>query len=453
MDEFYNLYDWAFCLTGVMGLLYYFSRTSDYMNKVQSYIAVFKRKGIYNPSYGMTIAIVYAILDIVISVVIYKWFYNDYWTDSDFILAQMGRLILPFLVVLVSLHIFLPKIDNRHLRKTFNSIDYHKMGLAMAAFVIVCVSVEYWLKRFVYGMWYGEESASLIATLAVVSSTLWIAWSMYISLNRYELIKDASERTLSALTTRHAPIVFLRSFALDKPQKKGMTFDEYICSTFALNSQPIISLSDPDDFLPTGGSIKIQSMDEEWENAINTLLMECRAVVIFEGKSESLKTEMGKIQQFHIPHDKVFVATPPQKYRLAAWNEGQITEKKHTLNFIWSNFVKALEVYGGMHGLPQADPGECMIYSFDEHWNCKPSPVKKKGNSFLGYIVDQTVAYENDKCDYLSLSRKLKRFELQHTQMLTKDEKKQIENALVKVSVVSTAVVLAVVGLIKILAV
>ncbi len=450
MDEFYHLIDWALCLSGLIGLWFFFSRTGGPLNKAQAYMSVFREKGIYNPSYGLAIAFVYALLDIALSIVIYVWFYNDYWTDSDFGIAHLGRVILLYTIVLVSLHVFLPKIDNRHLRKTINTVDYHKMGLSMAAFVVVCVAVEYWLKRFVYGMWYGEESESILATVAVVASTAWIASSVYTSLNRYESIKNASERTLGALKTRHAPIVFLRSFVLDKPQRKGMTFDEYICSTFALNSQPIVSLSDPDDFLPTGGSIKIQSTDEEWESAINTLLMECRAVVIFEGKTVSLKTEMAKIQRFHIPHDKVFVATPPQNYRLAAWNDGKITERKYTLNYIWNDFVKALDTYGGMHGLPETDPGECMIFSFDKHWNCK-APVKKTGKDFLGYVVDQTVVHENDKCDYISLAEKLNRFELQHTQVLSKSDEKRIEKAIIKALIMSALMSLAVILLIKLL--
>lgn len=423
IDSMYATYDWIWCLSGLFGLLLLFNDKS-----------VIKKKGIYNPAYYMMISIIYAIADLWLSFLIFEYFFADGWGDSDYFWAQFSRTFILLPLVYMLCRLLLPKINNRQIRKTSNSTNYHLWAIAMVIFVMADATLGYVIKRYMYGFWYGNSIDSSMATAAVFIFAGIIAYRVYVHVNRYEVIKGLASRTIEELETQRAPIIFLRSFLLDKNPIAGKTFDEYICTSFAMHMQPIISLSDPDDFLPTGGSIKIQSRDDEWENAINTLLNHCRALVFFEGKTESLKTEMSKIQQFNIPHDKVFVATPPQRYRKAAWNKGHAASNKYVLNRIWQGFVKSLEQIGGMHHLPETDPGECSIFTFDSNWMAT-QPVKKTGTNFFDYILKKTVKYEEAKCDYKTLATMLRDHEL--TIEITDTENKKIKRAILAIALLT----------------
>ena len=423
MDEVYNFYDWFWSLSGLFGLLFFFLSDKS----------IVKKKGIYDPVYYMMIAIIYAAADWLLSFLVFELFFADDWGDTNYLYAQVIRLLLvPVFYFLCKW--LLPKIDNRQIRKTSTTTNYHRWAIAMVAFVIADTALGYVMKRYVYGFWYGNSTDSMLGTAAVIVMAGLIAYRVYVRMNRYEVIKGLADRTIQDLETQRAPIIFLRSFVLDKNPIFGKTFDEYICSSFAMHMQPIISLSDPDDFLPTGGSIKIQSRDSDWENAVNTLLVHCRALVFFEGRSESLKTEMTKIRHFNIDHEKVFVATPPQRYRKAAWNKERGASDKYVLNRIWQDFSKSLELVGGLHHLPDTDPGECKIFTFDSNWSASKAE-KKTGTEFFDYILKKTVKYEETKCDYKSLAAMLRDNEL--TMGITDLENRKIKRAIVIIALLT----------------
>lgn len=389
------------------------------------YFPLLKKKGIYNPAFALTLAVCYAVIDILGTISLF-FMGEDVVLDETVLVFK--QLIL-WGVMWLLCKIFLPKIDNRRLRKTSIHTNYHKW----AVWTVVYCCIYPFIIFLLVGIPDFTNFESAVTLLLAVLFIALGARMVYVLINRYEEIKTEAERTLEELETHKAPIVFLRSFLLDKKPIKGRTFDEYICANFAMSRQPIISLSDPDDFLPTGGSIKIQSTDDDWEKAINTLLATCRAVVFFEGKSDSLLVEMGKIRALNIPHDKIFIATPPQRYRVAAWCESN--GRKYVLNYVWSNFAKSMEESAGIHGLPEKDPGECKIFTVDKKWNCSNEPVIKKDMEFFEYIMQQTIHYEESKCDYSKLASKLREYEL--TLLLSNAENNKLKKAVVCVVALS----------------
>lgn len=430
MDNVIDFYKWVFCLSPFAGYCYYFS--------VGDRLSILKSKGIYNPIYGIWMALAFIITLLCTSFEAYLFFYDDGWGDTDYTLAVLLPLEAIFVLMYVLCKFLLPKISNRQIRKTSTKTDYHKWAKIMVFAFVVSVMACFYYQKHILCFWYGNDWASFCADIIVLIFTGVISYKIYLSMNRYETIKEYANRTLSALETQRSPIIFLRSFMIDKTPINGKTFDEYICANFPMSMQPIISLSDPDDYLPTGGSIKIQSKDEKWENAVNILIKNCRAIVIFEGKSESLKTEMAKIKDFSIPYDKVFVATPPQKYRLKAWLDGAWGGKKYVLQYIWKDFSTSMDKIGGIAGFPAKEPGGSRIFSLNSSGQCVEEKGGKEGTDFFEYIMKKTIKYESLPCDYKRLAVLLKDNELDME--ITDAENRMIRRAMIKISIISFAV-------------
>lgn len=417
---------WLFPLTGVLGGMMFLSN-------IQSFVERFKirnpleSKGIFDPAQKFKLVLNYIFIDFLWKLNIcywsdYYWSYDDV-LELDFIAVFYGMAFIIISTFLLCKYL-LPNINIRSTRKTSNKTNYTLLGVIMSIVFFIDVVMSLIIQ---YGTcWYADETESMIFSVLCICVGSCISLRPYIFFRRYDRIKGEAERTISSLVTHRAPIIFLRSFEIDKFVVRGYSFDEYICRSFSMTSQPILSLSDPDDFLPTGGSIKIQSFDEKWKEAIILLLKNCRAVVIFEGKSEGLQWEIENLKKY-ISYDQLFVATPPKKYRQSAWCRGKTNkEKKYALNFIWTNFAKHL-IKEGFH-VPLSDPGNDVVFSFNKNWESKDEGIVCQGMRFFDYILENTVKYEKVDCDYKELAEALSSYEL--SLRLQEEVKRKVNRAI-----------------------
>lgn len=398
---------------------------------------ILHRKGIFDPKYGTLLLVAMLAGDLMLKFAVCLRFQRGDIDQDMVISAEIFVSIILFCLLWFLTSTLMPQISNRSLRKVNSKTNYHKMAVYIGVVCSIYVLCSYLVQRFVSGYWYANTTDSSIFSLLVFLLGAVFVWAFYLQINRYDRIKNEAERTIKALTTKRAPIIFLRSFELDRNVLKGYTFDEFICKCFSQQGQPIISLSDPDDFLPTGGSIKLQSFDDNWKDAIILLLRNCRAVVIFEGRSEGLSWEISKIRDYITP-DKLFVATPPKAYRKAAWFRGQgRNQLKYSMNYVWGNFVEKLRSVGIDVQLKN-EPGADSIFTFDSQWTSK-SPIHVRGIKFFDTILEKTIQYESLTCDYVLLSEQLRKCEL--TRTLTKDETKYIHQGLRRVLAICVVMV------------
>lgn len=170
---------------------------------------------------------------------------------------------------------------------------------------------------------------------------------------RYHQRNKASKELISDLD---APILWLRSFDLDNIKKApfllpsvfteaaGNNFEELISRGFKKFS-PFIALGNPTDFLPEPGAKKIYSTDSDWQNTVIKYIIKSRAIVIVEGNSPGLAWELKTVRSI-APIEKIFLLTPPKKFRKPQWGE-----------------FRALLQASGFHNIPQ-DPGPGTVINF-----------------------------------------------------------------------------------------
>ena len=213
----------------------------------------------------------------------------------------------------------------------------------------------------------------------------------------------------------------------------GRVFDETICMDFDLTKNPIISLADPDEILPSGGSLKIQSKDSDWKETVKEILKVCRAVILVEGPSDGLHWEISKLKEYLSPK-QLFVMIPSQKYRELAWcyNDDAGTgvfsitrnmyrflniltftgnkDKKKTLLSVWKGFSEKLNIYG-IH-TPAVFPGDNSILYFNEEWQAIKIENTKNLRSLFNIIVEQTKSFNIKSFDYKTLGKKIETYEV-----------------------------------------
>lgn len=420
---------WFFPLTGILGGIILLSNMHSWVvyygikNPLES-------KGIFDPIQKIKLAIVCLFADFSWKINVSYWALS--WEEEDLLeydfIATFYGFAFNIVIIFVLCKYLLPEIKIRQIRKTSNSTNYSRWGFILSTIFFLDALLSFCLQ--IETCWYVDEKENLVFTILCLGIGFLISMGPYNILKRYDRIKGEAERTISSLVTNRAPIIFLRSFEIDKFLIKGYSFDEYICRSFSMTSQPILSLSDPNDFLPTGGSIKIQSFDEKWKDAIIALFKNCRAVVIFEGKSEGLQWEIENLKKY-VSYDKLFIATPPKNYRISAWcTVGLGKERKYALGFIWKNFSKHLNKEGFY--LPSTDPGSDTIFSFNNNWEAVNSGDIYKGMKLFDYIMEKTVKYENANCNYKRLADTLSAYELSLSMSLY--DKKRINKALVLIT-------------------
>ncbi|MCM1429717.1 MAG: hypothetical protein NC097_07990 [Clostridium sp.] len=403
-----------------------------------------EKKGIYNPLYKFYLVIIFLIVDILIKTKVVGWMGNliDEENSLLFISSALFITILEIFLISILCKCLFPNLENRRIRKTSSEINYKIYGILCSLLCFVSFFILFILIHDTY--WFIDLSADIITSLITTVFGIVFSFYPYHYFNRYNRIKSEANRTISSLNTKQSPIIFLRSFEIDKYPLSGYTFDENICRRFSQTTFPIISLSDPNDYLPTGGSLKIQSFDDKWKDAIIQLFKACRAVVIFEGRSEGLKWEIQNIKKYINPN-QLFIVTPPKKYWDATWFRGGIANKKskeyrYVFDKLWGDFAKHLNSEG--FKIQENDPGSDMVFKFDDNW-IADTGQKIKGENLFGYILDNTVMYKSMQTDYTELSNQLVEYEL--SLQLSNEKRKSIKKAFIKMAAIMLVSALAIV--------
>ena len=159
-------------------------------------------------AFALTLAVCYAVIDILGTISLF-FMGEDVVLDETVLVFK--QLIL-WGVMWLLCKIFLPKIDNRRLRKTSIHTNYHKW----AVWTVVYCCIYPFIIFLLVGIPDFTNFESAVTLLLAVLFIALGARMVYVLINRYEEIKTEAERTLEELETHKAPIVFLRSFLLDK---------------------------------------------------------------------------------------------------------------------------------------------------------------------------------------------------------------------------------------------
>ncbi len=327
--------------------------------------------------------------------------------EEDFGLLVMYIPMLTCLIIFVLNKFIGPKVDARKIKKisvsqkmTFSRflclllLGFNPM-FTIELYLMACGfnGIRDFFERILHLLNIQEQSDSETATSVVqLGIGLLMVLIIYIVIILIAIIyifrhqkKENKGITLSKITTSTSPILFLRSFELNKSSLSSLSFDEHLCNGFPIKDQPVISLADPDVAFAEG-TIKIQAEDSSWKEAIVKLFERSKAVIMFEGKSDGLNWEIDNIKNY-IPFNRFFIATPPNDYRTVAWVTGStytsasmkiqvwwaqhFSKKsiKYAYNYIWKRFAERLSKVGII--LPEQQPGSGCLISFDEKWNVK----------------------------------------------------------------------------------
>lgn len=332
--------------------------------------------------------------------------------------------ILLGVLVFAALRCLVPKVDWRKIRRIPVVRGYRFMGCVLVLLLIWEVGIRGLTVGLVAscdGIDSTHEGVICLAELFFALTFQVIPACLILGLARryfrYARICREIGRTLDGLGTHKAPVLFLRSFKLDVVVG-GKSFDEYVCGKVADGDTPIISLCDPDEDIPSGGSIKIQAKDSHWKELIAELIPKCRAVVMYEGVTNGLQWEIGSVRASVAP-ERFFVVSPPARYRVAAWfgcpskmiwvhrlfSRGGI---RAAYAFIWSRF-RATMVNSGI--LLQEDPmPDESVIAFTSDWRSLPAVRCNRKAGVIGKVLELTDDRSGDCCDYSKIMEEIGEF-------------------------------------------
>lgn len=392
------------------------------------YQSILETKGINDPTLAISLYETNIILDIAVKFLL-LCFIDDLETFALVSFFVTSGLFLSFFV---NLSLKIPKKSLRKYKKFPQNTNY-----TLCAFKVIgwcTISTLFNLSLLLFGWNY--EDPVYIYILCITMLIMMIYYMIFAakSLIRLDRLKYPSTRSLNALTHNNSPIVLLRSFKIDSnPTADGKVFDETICENIDLDTNPIVSLANPDEILPSGGSLKIQAKDSEWEEVVKEVLKNCRAVILVEGLSDGLHWEISKLKEF-LNHKQLFVLIPSKTYRELAWcfNDdagtglysimrnvhlfmAKITysgkkDRQQILNSIWMNFSSKLQQFGIK--TPDIFPGDNCLLSFDEQWNSIKQADLYKMNQMLNFIASQTRSFNQPDFNYQELGEKIASFEV-----------------------------------------
>lgn len=317
-----------------------------------------------------------------------------------------------------------PAVDMRRIKRLPVIRNYRLMGWVLVCLSLCSFAVHLLIFR---GVRMCEPMAEEARTMVCFVGFLGIVGQavLFVVLvrlarrySRYSRICREIGRSLAGLDTNLAPILFLRSFKLDVVVG-GRSFDEYVCGRFVDNDIPIVSLCDPDENVPSGGSIKIQAKDDGWKELIQKLIPMCRAVVMYEGITGGLRWEIGAVRDMVRP-ERFFVVSPPTKYRIAAWfGCGSWTLIFHRFfsrrgiraayRFVWERFKRKMDEAG--IELPDKPIPDESIVSYARGWNA-PNVIRcKRKDGVIGMVLGMTDGILAADCDYRELSALIAAYE------------------------------------------
>lgn len=168
-----------------------------------------------------------------------------------------------------------------------------------------------------------------------------------------------------------APIVYLRSFVSDRTWVEdewlvGSTFEEHLAR--ALNRiGPFVAIGRPRELLAESGAARIyvevqgdqqrgNGRVERWQEKVEELLHDCRAVVFAAGETPGLQWELGAVVKMVAP-ERVLLFLPFDRGKS---NPGD-RQARYDRFRLWARDELPM-------GLPDTIGSSFFIY-FDEHWN------------------------------------------------------------------------------------
>jgi len=381
-------------------------------------------KGCMVPKESYRVGISFVLCDTLFKIAMVPIFPN--LDDYFFVCVFFGLFLLGYNIV--SIYWKLQRQSLRSIKKFPAQENYTLIGLKIFILLGLCLWSEYWFINEIC-IWEDPIYVFILATTSVLIGMLFLT-SVLMRLIRLDRIKVPAMRSLQALRSNQTPIILLRSFELDKyTWWNNKTFDEDLCGNIDVNDCPIISLSDPDQFLPTGGSLKIQSKDDFWKSIIEELLKSCRAIVIVEGDSAGLSWEIEKIKSIYTTNpDKVFFYIPANKYRALAWciNEQGGTDvirnfnlfmlkflypkkQKRQLSLCWDNFRHFIQSKG--FNAPDNFPGDNTIIAFNSD-STSTAISSKKSHGLFDEILKKTTKYKTTSYNYKDLAETIASYEV-----------------------------------------
>lgn len=365
-----------------------------------------KKRGILNPLYSVYFVFIALLNEIVCS------FTSDFFLVGGVSSAYSGD--APILALIIQLFVNLPSVflaifTAYILQKKYDHRSYYKKSkthfktigkiIILLGVLKVIVSIFLVSQDFSY-----SKKGIANAIIGTILLTIFGSRSCF----KYHRQQLASNRSIDLIESKHPPLIFLRSFSLATIELNYETFDDLIAKGVP-NEIPFISLGNPDDFLPTTGSIKIQAKDESWEEVVIHLMKGSRGVILCEGISEGVKTEIENLLKYVSP-EKVFVITATKKFR-----------KEFIKNIkskdIWKHFSLLMKQYGIT--LPVNDPGNGCIYSFNENWEAKLIAKNgKTGSDFIEKILENTTQFDSELFNYKELYNNITQYTIEEKRTL-----------------------------------
>ncbi len=348
-------------------------------------MAIFKERGYLAPALGM-----FAVLLCFSFEFLYGFTLTDLDTEIDFGTSLSVTIISSTLtlVIMVLISYLLPYKNHRENEKK-SAFPYLFVGIISAI-----LSLPTAILAGVYGG--GGASAGSFMIFALGSSYCFRIHSQQTAVTVNDLIDSDSQKFKS----KKAPVLFLRSFSSGKAhiagplscaafipfhpafykRIMGISFDEFISESTRNLLGPLIALGDPDDYLPSHGSIKTYQRDDAWQEKVVEFIKHSSYIIILEGNTQGLIWELEYIRK-NVAPQKVFILTYSKGFLI----RGFISTANPRRNS-WRQFSKVLE-RAGIKSLK--DPGNGSVVSFTNDWN----PVvifrsAKKGSDYIEAIVD-----------------------------------------------------------------
>ena len=392
------------------------------------YQNILESKGINDPTLSISLLKTTVLIDVSLKLLL-VFFVGDLDVYS---LIGLFVVLSFFLYFYVYLSLYVPKTSLRASKKFPSNTNYTICALKTILWSCLSLLVNLFL---LFANWTFDDAIEI--AFAAILSLVMVVLMMILaarSLIRLDRIKYPSTRSLYGLARNNSPIILLRSFLLDSNVSlKGKVFDETICENLDLERNPIISLANPDEILPSGGSLKIQAKDSEWKEVVKEVLYNCRAVVLVEGLSSGLHWEISKIKEYVSP-EQLFIMIPSRYYRELAWcfsddaGTGLFSiirnfniylsriffigkkERNNTLDSVWKDFSERLN-QEGIH-TPTKFPGDNILICFDSNWEVTKMMQISDMRETLSYITNHTQLYNHDNFDYSHLAKKIESFEV-----------------------------------------
>lgn len=337
------------------------------------------------------------------------------------------------------LNLSLPRLNLRNIRKQPQDVNYFIWTLFEICIYIMFISyiivlfyhaeVQYYsvVLSLNYCFKFGSK---VVLYLILFGSPIWVI----MLLNSYRKNRLAnSYQTISEVKSNTSPIIYLRAFGLDEnPSINLKTFDESLF--YESNNAVVISLADPKEIIPSGGSIKIQSKDDDWKDAVSLLLKQARAVIIVLGDTDGLKWEISQLKNYLRP-SQLFIVIPSYYYLSMA--SGERPKDDDSINYencsslsknfdhvcncllyykrniikynkLWGAFCEELNKEG--YHVDNKFPGFKRVITFNSQWESINQKNKFKEKDIIPFIINNTDG--NSLCNYNELTEKLSRYEV-----------------------------------------